>query len=71
MRLRIPLRRQDTDTDSKLGMLILMGEIELQGSKTAIGNTTDIEIIMDFYHFSRIDLHEFCTNFATKHHKKE
>lgn len=68
--LCIPLRRQDTNTNGKLGVLVFMGEVELQGSRTAIGNTTDIEIIMDFNHFSRIDLHEFCTNFATKQHKR-
>lgn len=54
LRLGIPLRRKQANTNRELGMGTMTAEIELQGSKTTVGNTTNIQIIMHSNHFSEI-----------------
>lgn len=54
LRLGIPLRRKQTNTNRELGMRTLTAKIELQGSQTTVGNTTNIQIIMHSNHFSEI-----------------
>lgn len=54
LRLGVPLRRKQANTNRELGMGTLTAEIELQGSETTIGNTTNIQIIMHSNHFSEI-----------------
>lgn len=51
--LRIPLRSQDTDTDREHGMGTFMAKVKLHTCQATSWNATDIEIIMDSYHFSR------------------
>lgn len=54
LRLGIPLRRKQTNTNRELGMGTLTAEIELQGSQTTVGNTTNIQIIMHSNHLTEI-----------------